>query len=96
MSGRKYEITKRRKMRKQHTASFENGCKEESEIHILNNLIHACPPEVEKTKIRTEQKVGGTIPTGDIYFQFEFSFPSHFAQLGEARTNEINHDIHPE
>ena len=50
---------------------------------------------------RLEQHAGkkegaGSIPGGGIYFNSEFSLISRSSQLGEAYTNEIKHNIHPE
>ena len=44
---------------------------------------------------RLEQHAG-SIPGGDIYFHLEFSLIYRCSQLGEAYTNEIKHNIHPE
>ena len=38
----------------------------------------------------------GSIPGGGIYFHSEFSLIFRCSQLGEAYTNEIKHNIHPE
>ena len=50
---------------------------------------------------RLEQHAGkqggaGSIPGGGIYFHLEFPLISRCSQLGEAYTNEIKHNIHPE
>ena len=47
--------------------------------------------------IRLRRSAGvGSNPIGDIYLHLEFSLPARSLQPGEARTNEIKHDIHLE
>ena len=44
-----------------------------------------------------KQVVARSIPGGGTHFHFEyFSLNSRFSQFGDAYTNEIKHEIHPE
>ena len=40
--------------------------------------------------------VSGSIPGRGIYFHLEFPLKTLCSHLGEAYTNEIKHNIHPE
>ena len=59
--------------------------------HVVNY-----PDSQEVGAARWKARGAGSIPGGGIYFHLEFLLIFRCSQLGEAYTNEIKHNIHPE
>ena len=68
-------------------------------VKVLSIIRHISPV-AERSKALDYLSMAvagvGSNPAEDFDFHFAFSLPSRSSQLGEARTNEIKHDIHPE